>query len=1011
MSARLTFPPSDGSVSVIPGFVDFQAHHNADRPWVLFPSGSPVGSISFREFADATHRVAHHFCPDKRRVHGEVVALIINCDVVLYLAVVCGLVRAGFIPFLMGPKNSVPAFINMVKKTSCCRIISQPAFSPLVQAIASQLKEDDHLVQVDYLPHLNDIFPKFGGVTGLPDIEPFPSSDVIHHMDDIVMYLHSSGSTGYPKPISQRQNFLLEYSNNSVAIETRRQGMIWAAMALPAFHSIALLMQLLVPLSSSHPICLFYPVAPALPALPTPEALLAACKATPTNGLPAFPAFFEFMTQSKEGLNFLASLKIAGFAGGNLTEEAAAKAKAAGIHPFAVYGGTEFGAFTMLRRTDGHAGPDWEWMAFDERLSCRWIPQGDGSYELQFLTCATHHPAVENLPDARGFATRDLFVPHPTQSGLWRVVGRKDDIIVLNIGEKIAPVLQEGVIISSPVVAGCVMFGRGKSECGILVEPIEGCTVDVSDEDAVIQFRNQIWPTVEKANALAPGYARIFKEMILIARPEKALPRAAKGTVIRAQALAAYKEEIEAILHVTFLRNRILATLRSSSDYLVQQAASYISPSFIFEHPTLRELANGVAYVVSNGDGSKQDLESDIRQMIDNYANHLPRQNPPLPRLGETGITVMLIGSTGGLGSHILATLLREPKVRLVYTVNRSSLQDGRQISAFRKQGLPVDILSSPKLVQLCGDFTEETFGLEPSAFEHLRSTVTYIVHNAWRVDFNLPLSSFERYVAGTRRLVDLCSFMERPARLLFTSSVASVQKWDVAAGSVPEEVISNVSTAAANGYGASKFVAEHILGKAAENGLDCTVLRLGQTCGPSATGAWATTEWVPILVKSSIALGMLPALDGYVSWIPMDAVADIVGDLVLSEKPSASVLNVAHPRPVPWRTIFDAINVQLGTEPLRTVPYRQWLDALREAEACRNAQDLEQIPAVKIVQFFEAAVPQENVTSVTEAGGLPMFQLDQLLRHSPAANRLEPLDGVYAARWIRYWKDSGYLS
>lgn len=75
-----------------------------------------------------------------------------------------------------------------------------------------------------------------------------------------------------------------------------------------------------------------------------------------------------------------------------------------------------------------------------------------------------------------------------------------------------------------------------------------------------------------------------------------------------------------------------------------------------------------------------------------------------------------------------------------------------------------------------------------------------------------------------------------------------------------------------------------------------------------------------------------------------MDAVADIVGDLVLSEKPSASVLNVVHPRPVPWRTIFDAINVQLGTEPLRTVPYRQWLNALRDVEARRNVQDLEQI-------------------------------------------------------------------
>ena len=53
------------------------------------------------------------------------------------------------------------------------------------------------------------------------------------------------------------------------------------------------------------------------------------------------------------------------------------------------------------------------------------------------------------------------------------------------------------------------------------------------------------------------------------------------------------------------------------------------------------------------------------------------------------------------------------------------------------------------------------------------------------------------------------------------------------------------------------------LLGKAAEQGVQCTALRIGQICGSQDTGAWAPTEWVPILVKSSIALESLPEMDG----------------------------------------------------------------------------------------------------------------------------------------------------
>ena len=43
---------------------------------------------------------------------------------------------------------------------------------------------------------------------------------------------------------------------------------------------------------------------------------------------------------------------------------------------------------------------------------------------------------------------------------------------------------------------------------------------------------------------------------------------------------------------------------------------------------------------------------------------------------------------------------------------------------------------------------------------------------------------------------------------------------------------------------------------------METTALRTGQLCGPKATGAWNTTDWVPMMVKSSVAIGALPSLD-----------------------------------------------------------------------------------------------------------------------------------------------------
>ncbi|GJE88919.1 acetyl-CoA synthetase-like protein [Phanerochaete sordida] len=1071
------FPPLDGSLPVIPGFIDFQAQHNGDRPWVLFPSGSSVDSVSYAEYCDATHRMAWALRPDGTRADGAVVAVIVHCDTVLYLALLSGLVRAGYKPFAMSPKNSVPAFVDMFQRTGCRHIISQPALDPLVADIQRQLASQKVHVNIRPLPALLDIFPSFGSELKNPSAAiPFPPPSKPHAMDDVVVYLHSSGSTGFPKPIPQTQRTMLEWCASPLYIEARKRGSVFGTMPLPSFHTFGFYVQWYLPLMTSSPTALYYPMSPAPPVVPTPSNHLAACRATRTNSLAIVPAFIEAWAQDEESISYLKTLEILIYSGGPLSKAVGDKLVAAGVPLRAVYGATEHGVNTLpfdaastAPGSDGTSSEAWEWVRFADHVNCRWVPQGDGSYELQYLTSDRHTPAIENLPDARGYATSDLFVPHPRKKGLWRITGRKDDVIVLATGEKVVPIPQECMLVSSPLVTGALMFGHGRHSCGILIEVRVEHALDPEDSTALADFRNKLWPLIEGANALAPTFARIFKEMIIVTRVDKPLPRVAKGTVVRAQALQLYSDEIEKLyntvadsadtrgiappatweagdiklwlashvalvnngktispsrdmfdqgfdsLHATFLRNRIVGAFRANPDADVQRAASRVSQNFIFEHPTLDALADAVAATVcAEAPAGAADAIAHIQEMLEHYVRQVPtpRWAHPAP---APGVVVLLTGTTGSVGAHALAALLAHPRVTRVYTLNRGVDVRARQEAAFVERGLPVALLAGRKYAPLSGDATAEGMALDGVMLTELRMSLTHVVHNAWRVDFNLALASFEKYVASTLKMVQFCCSCAQPVKLVFTSSISAAFGWDVNKGPVPDRVLDDptVALALTLGYGASKFVAENIVARATRNGLQATSLRVGQVCGARLTGAWSTSEWVPIIVKSSAALGMFPHLEGTVSWIPVDAVSNALVDLIVSDKVLPEVLNVVHPSSVPWSRVFEHIGTQLGQRNLTVLPLSDWVRAVEEIAAEGRPENLERVPAVKILQFLRKVLHDSSVkpdSSYTEAAGVPEYATANLLAFCPSAASLEPLGEADVRAWMDHWKAQGYL-
>lgn len=182
----------------------------------MFPairSSTQSTSISFLEFSKATHRLAHILRPNRVGEDGEVVAVIINCDSILYLALIAGLARADLVPVLISPRNSPEAIVSMMEKTSSRRIITQNNLGTLVSAVKAQLSEKGVLADVTELPSLETAFPaiKEHDPNQSPEVPPYAPSTRAALPDDLVFYLHSSGSTGFPKPIGQTQKTLLQW--------------------------------------------------------------------------------------------------------------------------------------------------------------------------------------------------------------------------------------------------------------------------------------------------------------------------------------------------------------------------------------------------------------------------------------------------------------------------------------------------------------------------------------------------------------------------------------------------------------------------------------------------------------------------------------------------------------------------------------------------------------------------------------------------------------------------------
>ncbi|EEB98510.1 hypothetical protein MPER_01965 [Moniliophthora perniciosa FA553] len=230
------------------------------------------------------------------------------------------------------------------------------------------------------------------------------------------------------------------------------------------------------------------------------------------------PSFIEEWSHQPELRKWLATRSGVLFGGGTLDKESGDSMISEGIQLFTGYGLTEAGVVNPLLPKQS-LGYDWDHFTFAKNVKPELIPQGDGTFELVLLATPFNNPSVINtkIRGEDAYATSDLIVPHPTKEGLWKVYGRCDDQIMHSSGEKTNPGPLESILNQDPLVQSSVIFGRGQFQAGALIQPAKEWQFDPEmDQDRVGEFRNKIWPTVERMNEFAPQHTRLFHEVHIL---------------------------------------------------------------------------------------------------------------------------------------------------------------------------------------------------------------------------------------------------------------------------------------------------------------------------------------------------------------------------------------------------------------------------------------------------------------------------------------------------------------
>ncbi|KAG5994521.1 putative NRPS-like protein biosynthetic cluster [Claviceps pusilla] len=1057
---------------LLPVVVDQIAASDPGHPYIYQPKSSRPqdgwGPISFGELANAINHVAHLMTKTVKMESKDkfpTVAYFGHNDVRIGIVTLAA-IKAGCKAFFVSPRNTTEGQRRLFRETNCKHVWYAESFSSAVQTWTQG--QDISCWQVPLEEQWLHA-----------ETSPFPYTKTYQEARfDPLVVLHTSGTTGFPKPIVVRQGGMAIADEYRVNLESGGEEFIWnywkshstrLLCIFPPFHGVGVIVAFL-----TGPI--YFDISVALPPSNHPLTAELALNCLLHSGSDATllpPSIVEELTTSEKGLSTLEKLNYVSFGGGNLSQEAGDRLLEHGITPVNAIGSTENMAYVLYFQRDLK---DWQYFHIDvEIMGGVWElrDEEDQAYELVFRRKDAYDPLNQacfyTFPDKMEWRTGDLYKAHPTRKNNWRYRGRADDVIVFSNGEKLNPVTIEAGLTGHPLIRGALVVGQDRFQPAIFLEPY---THPASEEEAR-RLIDEIWPLIEELNKQTVAHGRISRQLVALTDPDVPFPRTPKGTVSRVPANHLYRKRVDELFQradiidaadllsldasshdamlaslMTLLVDKMkISHIEANQDFFSAgmdslqvltltrllkaslEAAGFkaspdaIAPRRVYANSTPARLAQYL-YALSRGQmgntGNGQTSNGQGRQadfavwegLVAKYTENLPARQGQAdkPKPLDEGQTILITGTTGSLGAYMLDILCRLPSVKSVIALNRGP--DGgasRQPSINGDRGLTTDF---SKVTFLCSDLGRTDLGVGKASYDELLETCDRIIHNAWPVNFNLSVATFEPYIRGVRHLVDFSSAAKKQVPIVFVSSIGSVQGW-TRPEAVPEEALAAPGLAMM-GYGLSKLAGSMILDAAyQQSGVPSASVRVGQIAGPRGEqGKWNPREFVPSMIASSVHMGILPADLGtidVVDWMPVEDVAGTMLDLAGITQPKdvsdiSGYFHLVNPHRVPWREMAQAIQEFYHDRIHKLVSFEEWLQALEgtassSSGAVVDEASLDKNPAAKLLDTFR------GFAQAKAAGKKQVFlETKRTVAQSKTAGGMRGVNAEMVKKWCRQW-------
>ncbi len=369
-----------------------------------------------------------------------------------------------------------------------------------------------------------------------------------------------------------------------------------------------------------------------------------------------------------------------------------------------------------------------------------------------------------------------------------------------------------------------------------------------------------------------------------------------------------------------------------------------INPGAIYQHQTIKSLSEHIPFKKDNLkirlDRTKKILEKGCPNNAGNNVKEIEYKSRNQKYLEinvnelENLSAILLTGSTGYLGIHLLNELLKDTPYNIYLLIRGDSELDSlkRLIRKFEFYfGNNSYEQYSKRVFVLNGDLTKECFGLSMVSYLELAGKIDCIINSAANVKHYGHYNVFyESNVKGTERLKEFA--LTGKNKILNHISTIGVGSGAV---TQPEDLFteynSNLKSEMDNPYIQTKIEAENLLLDARKGGLNLNIYRVGNLVAHSVTGNFQeniTDNAFYMLFKAFIKIGMIPLLSHKtLDFSYIDYVSKAIRILFDKKNLQNEIHHVYNPNHSSWAELGGFLN-QLGFD-LKVVPVGDFMEFL----------------------------------------------------------------------------------